>query len=53
MEKICKKSQFGGKSANQCIGGTVPVPPLAMEMQIGNTNNYISQTFFVFAAPMY
>ncbi len=30
-----------------------PVPPFAMEMQTGSTNNHISQIFFVFSAPMY
>ena len=38
---------------HQCTGGTVPVPPLVMEMQTGSTNNHIYQIFFVFAAPMY
>jgi hypothetical protein len=38
---------------HQCIGLTVPVPPLVMEMQTDSTNNHISQIFFVFAAPMY
>jgi hypothetical protein len=37
---------------HQCIGVTVPVPPLVKEMQIISTNNHISQIFFVFAAPM-
>jgi hypothetical protein len=49
-----QKSQFSGKSSKQCsIGVTVPVPPLVMEMQTGGTNDYISQIFFVFAAPIY
>jgi hypothetical protein len=30
-----------------------PVPPFAMEIQTGSTNNHISQIFFVFSAPMY
>ncbi len=38
---------------HKCIGGTVPVPLLVMEMQTGSTNNHIYQIFFVFAAPMY
>jgi hypothetical protein len=38
---------------HHCIGGTVPVPLIVMEMQTGSTNNHISQIFFVFAAPMY
>jgi hypothetical protein len=33
-------------------GGTGTVPPLVMELQTGSTNNYISQIFFVLAAPM-
>jgi hypothetical protein len=37
----------------QCTGGTVPVPPLVMEMHTGSTINHISQIFFVFAGPMY
>jgi hypothetical protein len=38
-----------------CIGGTVPVPSLVMEMQTGSTttNNHISHILFAFAAPMY
>jgi hypothetical protein len=38
---------------HQCIGGTLPVPPLFMEMQTGSTNNHNSQIFFVLAAPVY
>jgi hypothetical protein len=38
---------------HQCIGSTVTVPPLVMEMETASTNNHISQIFFVFAAPMY
>jgi hypothetical protein len=37
----------------QCIGGTVSVPPLGMEIQTGSPNNHISQISFVFAALMY
>jgi hypothetical protein len=33
-------------------GGTGTVPPLVMEMQIGSTNNHISQIFFVLGAPV-
>jgi hypothetical protein len=38
---------------HKCIGGTVPVPPLVMEMQTGRTKNHISKIFSVFAPPMY
>jgi hypothetical protein len=32
---------------HQCIGGTVLVPLLVMEMQTGSPNNHISLIFFV------
>jgi hypothetical protein len=32
-------------------GGSNPVPPLVMEIQIGSTNNHISQIFLLLAAP--
>jgi hypothetical protein len=51
VEDLIISGKTGTVPYQQCIGGTVHVSPLVMEIQNDSTNNHISQIFFV-QAPM-